>query len=156
AFAQQRTPGATAQDFLPRALYGDYLETSLLDAEISAPPHVHFDRLQGEVCALESETSGYRLQLSDGRTLHADEVVLALGNPAPAELPGTAELGSEHYIADPWGQPLSFQPGESVLLVGNGLTMADVAIAAASSTKNQIVIHSISRHGLVPPSQTQF
>jgi len=34
--------------------------------------------------------------------------------------------------------------------------MVDVATAAAASSKEQIVIHSISRHGLLPPSQTQF
>lgn len=153
-FAQQRIPDATAEDFLPRALYGEYLETTLLDAELSAPPHVQFDRLRGDVCALSEVDSGYRLQLTDGRTLRADDVVLALGNPPPTELPGTEDL--EHYIADPWGQPLSFRPGETVLLIGNGLTMADIAIAAAASSNERIVIHSISRHGLVPPSQTQF
>jgi uncharacterized NAD(P)/FAD-binding protein YdhS len=153
-FAQQRIPDATAEDFLPRALYGEYLEATLLDAEVSAPAHVQFDVLRGEVCALESNDAGYRLQLTDGRTLEADDVVLALGNPPPTELPGTE--GLDHYIADPWAQPLSFRPGEKVLLVGNGLTMADVTLAAVASSKEQIVIHSISRHGLVPPSQTQF
>jgi len=156
AFAQQRTPGATAHDFLPRALYGDYLETTLLDAEVSAQPHVHFERRRGEVCALNPHGSGNRLQFSDEQTLDADEVVLALGNPPATELPGTEDLAPEHYIADPWAQPLTFQRGETVLLVGNSLTMADMAIAAATSTQGQIVIHTISRHGLVPSSQTQF
>jgi uncharacterized NAD(P)/FAD-binding protein YdhS len=154
SFAQQRFPDATAEDFLPRALYGEYLEATLLDAEVSAAPHVQFDRIRGEVCALQGDDSGYCLELNDGRTLDADDVVLALGNPPPTELPGTERL--ERYIADPWAQRLSFQPGETILLVGNGLTMADVAIAAATSSNEQIVIHSLSRHGLVPPSQTQF
>src|SRR5215470_2356483 len=118
AFAQQRIPGATAEDFLPRALYGQYLEATLLDAEVSAAPHVQFDRLWGDVCSLETEGFGYRLTLADERTLTADDVVLALGNPAPAELPGTQAL--EHYIADPWAQPLSFRRGEKILLIGNG------------------------------------
>jgi uncharacterized NAD(P)/FAD-binding protein YdhS len=153
-FARQRFPEATAEDFLPRSLYGEYLEEILLDAEVSAPPHVQFDRIRGDVCALTQIDSGYRLQLADGRTLQANDVVLALGNPPPTQLPGTESL--EYYIADPWSQPLSFRAGETVLLVGNGLTMADVAVAAATSSNERIVIHSISRHGLVPPSQTQF
>jgi uncharacterized NAD(P)/FAD-binding protein YdhS len=156
SFAQQRIPDATAEDFLPRALYGEYLEATLLAAEVSAAPHVQFDRLRGSVCDLEAHDSGYRVQLADGQTLEADDVVLAPGNPPPAELPGTEGLDPEQYIADPWAQPLRFQAGEKVLLIGNGLTMADVTLAAASSAKEQIVIHSISRHGLVPPSQTQF
>jgi uncharacterized NAD(P)/FAD-binding protein YdhS len=156
SFAQHRIPDATAEDFLPRALYGQYLEATLLDAEVSAPPHVQFERLRGDVCAVEKIGNGprYRLRLSDGRTLDADDVVLALGNPAPGALPGTEEL--QNYVSDPWEQPLRFTPGETVLLVGSGLTMVDVVTAAAASSNEQVVIHSISRHGLVPPSQTQF
>jgi uncharacterized NAD(P)/FAD-binding protein YdhS len=180
SFAQHRIPDATAEDFLPRALYGQYLEATLLDAEVSAPPHVQFERLRGEVCAIEKigDGSAYRVRFSGGRTLgadsedstlgagsagrtlDADDVVLALGNPPSAALPGTEELqrdvSDQRYISDPWAQPLRFSPGETVLLVGNGLTMVDVATAAAASSSEQAVIHSISRHGLVPPSQTQF
>jgi uncharacterized NAD(P)/FAD-binding protein YdhS len=170
-FAQHRIPDATAEDFLPRSLYGQYLEATLLDAEVSAPPHVQFERLCGEVCALEKIGDGtaYRIRLSDSRTasadfdshtLHADDVVLALGNPPPAPLPCMEDLPAtaepQQYVSDPWAQPLRFSPGETVLLVGNGLTMVDVASAAAASSNEQVVIHSISRHGLVPPSQTQF
>ena len=75
--------------------------------------------------------------------------------PAPADLPGTENL-QHQYISDPWAHPLTYAPNETVLLVGTGLTMVDVATAAAASSKEQIVIHSISRHGLLPPSQTQF
>ncbi len=155
-FAQHRIPDATAEDFLPRALYGEYLEATLLDAEVSAQPQVQFERLRADVCALEriGDGSSSRVQLSDGRTLTADDVVLALGNPAPADLPGTEEL--PRYISDPWAQRLSFTAGETVLLVGTGLTMVDVATAAAASSREQVVIHSISRHGLIPPTQTQF
>jgi len=166
SFAQHRIPDATAEDFLPRALYGQYLEATLLDAEVSAPPHVQFERLHGNVCAVEKMGDGstYRVRLSDGRTagadagdrtLEADDVVLSLGNPPAADLPGTEHL-QQQYISDPWAQPLKFSPGETVLLVGTGLTMVDVATAAAASSSEQAVIHSISRHGLVPPSQTQF
>ncbi|HWM66284.1 MAG TPA: FAD/NAD(P)-binding protein, partial [Steroidobacteraceae bacterium] len=114
SFAQHRIPDATAEDFLPRALYGQYLEATLLDAEVSAPPHVQFERLRGEVCAVEKSGDGsaYSVRLSDGRTLgadsnartlDADDVVLALGNPPPApllhteELPGTATL--QQYVS---------------------------------------------------------
>jgi uncharacterized NAD(P)/FAD-binding protein YdhS len=153
-FAQQRIPGATAEDFLPRSLYGHYLEATLLDTEVSAASHVQFERLRGDVASLEPEGSGHRLTLTDGRTLEAADVVLALGNPAPTELPGTQ--GLQHYVDDPWAQPLRFRPGEKILLVGNGLTMADVTLCASAQSNEQVLLHSISRHGLVPPSQTAF
>ncbi|MEA3177338.1 MAG: hypothetical protein QOI59_861 [Gammaproteobacteria bacterium] len=156
SFAQHRIPDATAEDFLPRELYGQYLEATLLDAEVSAAPHVQFERSRGEVCGIEpAHEAGYSVQLADGRQIDADDVVLALGNPGPADLPGTEHL-QQQYTSDPWAHPLTFSPGETVLLVGTGLTMVDVAMAAASSATEQIVIHSISRHGLIPPSQTQF
>ena len=155
-FAQHRIPDATAEDFLPRELYGQYLEATLLDAEVSAATHVEFKRVKGDVCGIEpAEQAGYRVVLADGRQFDADDVVLALGNPGPADLPGTDKLGDQ-YISNPWAGPQTFTAGETVLLVGTGLTMADVAMAASAETKDQITIHAMSRHGLIPPSQTQF
>jgi len=155
-FAQNHIPDATAEDFLPRELYGRYLEATLLGAEVSAATHVEFQRVRGNVCGIEpAEQAGYRVELADGRQIEADDVVLALGNPGPADLPGTDELGGQ-YTSNPWAGSLSFTPGDSVLLVGTGLTMADVTLAAAADTNDQITIHAMSRHGLTPPSQTQF
>ena len=48
-FAQQRLPNVDGEDFLPRALYGDYLQDLLLRAEREAPPHVRLIRVFGEV-----------------------------------------------------------------------------------------------------------
>jgi uncharacterized NAD(P)/FAD-binding protein YdhS len=159
SFAQKRVPNATADDFLPRTVYGEYLESTLLDAELSAPAHVRLDRLRGEVCAVEkmAGSSSVHVQLADGRDLIADDVVLALGNPQPGHLPGTQTVAdSPGYIHDPWSAPLKVRPGENVLLLGTGLTMADMATAAAAASNNRANIFSISRHGLVPPSQTAF
>jgi uncharacterized NAD(P)/FAD-binding protein YdhS len=183
SFAQHRIPEATADDFLPRSLYGQYLEATLLDAEVSASPLVSFERLRGDVCAIRPSGDGspsggqggsrdagdegysrgrhrgvFDVVLSDGRTLVADDVVLAMGNPPPTALPGTEALldAGDCYVADPWAAPLSFRAGESVLLVGAGLTMVDVATSAAAASNGQVVLHSISRHGLVPSSQTAF
>lgn len=155
-FAQNHIPDATAEDFLPRELYGRYLEATLLEAEVAAATHIEFQRVRGHVCGIEpAEPAGYRVELADGRQIEADDVVLALGNPGPADLPGTDQLGDQ-YTSNPWAGSLSFTPGECVLLVGTGLTMADVTLAAAADTKDQITIHAMSRHGLTPPSQTQF
>jgi uncharacterized NAD(P)/FAD-binding protein YdhS len=160
AFAQRKLPGAAAEDFLPRALYGEYLESMLLEAEVSSPPHVTLERVRGDACSLErtgSVTSPFRLLFTDGRTLAADDVVLALGNPPPARLPGTEALvGSPHYVDDPWRASSEFQPGETVLAVGTGLTMADVVVAGTHQARDQVVVHALSRHGLVPPTQTAF
>ena len=48
-FVQRRIPNATGEDFLPRALYGDYLQEVLLAAQLSSPRSVAFEKVQGEV-----------------------------------------------------------------------------------------------------------
>jgi uncharacterized NAD(P)/FAD-binding protein YdhS len=158
-FAQQRIPEATADDFLPRALYGDYLESVLLNAERSSPPHVQLHKVRGEVCGIEriGSTSSFRVELDDRTTFVADDVVLALGNPPPGNLPGTQSLlGSPRYISDPWSAPSSFKSGESVLVIGTGLTMADTVMGADDTASDGATFHAISRHGMVPPTQTAF
>ena len=159
-FVQQRLPETTAEDFLPRSLYGEYLESALLDAELWAPPHVHLHRMHGDVCAIEGTGGGgasFQVELDDGTRFVADDVVLALGNPHPGRLPGTeALLESSRYIEDPWSSPPVFQPGETALIIGTGLTMADIVVAGSETTLEAISFHAISRHGLVPPSQTAF
>ena len=163
-FAQKRIDGATEDDFLPRALYGDYLESVLLNAELASPSHVQLHKVRGEVCSVErmgstsiGSTSSFRVELDDRTTFIADDVVLALGNPPPANLPGTHSLGdSPRYIAEPWNAPASFRPNESVLVIGTGLTMADTAIAGHDAAAGATTFYAISRHGLVPPTQTAF
>jgi hypothetical protein len=85
-FAQRRIPDAEAHDFLPRALYGEYLEKVLLAAQLSAAANVRLDVWQGEVGGVFRIQRHLPLQvvLADGRRLTADDVVLATGNPPPA------------------------------------------------------------------------
>jgi uncharacterized NAD(P)/FAD-binding protein YdhS len=158
-FAQQRFPAATAEDFLPRSLYGDYLESVLLDAEISSPQHVQLHKVVGTVFSIERtrSTSPYRVELDDGTSFVADDVVLALGNPPPANIAGTSSLvGSSHYVSDPWASPPALEPNETVLVIGTGLTMADTVIAGNESSWGRATFHAISRHGMIPPTQTAF
>ncbi|HEY4211519.1 MAG TPA: FAD/NAD(P)-binding protein [Steroidobacteraceae bacterium] len=165
AYARNRFPNATPDDFLPRSLYGEYLEASLLTAELSAPADIRLDRVRAEISAVEriEGSASFRLQFSDGRLLVADEVILALGHPDPATLPAfrglresALDLADPRYFDDPWAGVASCRPGETVLIVGTGLTMADVATAAATATDGDIEIYALSRHGLLPPTQTAF
>ena len=157
AFAQRRHPDATAADFLPRELYGEYLESALACAAQAAPAHVQLERIRGHVIAIEREHrgAGLRLHLENGLRLTADTIVLALGNPAPKPLPGSERLPQARYVADPWRAPPQFRAGETVLLVGTGLTMADIALAGDAAAQGRATIHAISRHGLIPAPQRE-
>jgi uncharacterized NAD(P)/FAD-binding protein YdhS len=155
-FARRRVRLAAPEDFLPRALYGEYLEWKLSCAEHSGSPHIRLERMVGEVCAVarDQARSGFQLQLAHGRRLKANQVVLASGAPAPHDLPELSRLrGSPAYVENPWRAPLSVGPTESVLLVGSGPTMADITLALSGSAGNRLQIHALSRHGWLPAAQ---
>ncbi|MET0987784.1 MAG: FAD/NAD(P)-binding protein [Steroidobacteraceae bacterium] len=155
-FAQRRLPNVTIEDFLPRALYGEYLQEVLLAAELSAARSIRLKRVRAEVIRVKriDRSRPLQLELSDGKTIVADQVVVASGNPPPAPL-GMCTGLSDGYIDDPW-QPgaLDGVAGE-VLLIGTSLTMADMVLTLAGRPEVTRV-HALSRHGLVPPRQTAF
>jgi len=98
--------------------------------------------------------SPFRVLVEDGREVIADDVVLAVGNAPPAPLPGDeALLGSSCYVSDPWGTADRFRAGETVLVVGTGLTTADVVISGMHAAHGMARVHAISQHGLLPPAQ---
>jgi uncharacterized NAD(P)/FAD-binding protein YdhS len=158
-FIRRRIPNAGGDDFLPRAAYGDYLQELLLAAELSAPSNIRLEVLNTEVINVRRIERHLPLQveLLDGRKLTADDVVLALGNPQPATLAVASTIaGHPAYVADPWSADWQFSPEQRVLLIGSGLTAADVINAASADPQRTPVIHALSRHGLVPPRQTSF
>jgi uncharacterized NAD(P)/FAD-binding protein YdhS len=158
-FVRRRIPRATGEDFLPRPLYGDYLEEFLLAAQLSGAPNIRLEVMKGEVTNVRRLERQLPLQveLQDGRSLTADDVVLALGNPKPASISAAASVaGHSAYVADPWAADLQFSPEQNVLLIGTGLTAADVINAASADPNRTPTIHALSRHGLVPPRQTAF
>jgi uncharacterized NAD(P)/FAD-binding protein YdhS len=158
-FAQRRYPAADGEDFLPRALYGDYLQEVLLQAEASTPPSTRLLRVFGEVRHIARRGTGkpFLVELSAGAPIGADRVILALGNPPPSLLPWAAAIRDHRaYRHDPWDLPKTLTEKHSVLIVGNGLTMADVAMTLTQDAGRAPALHTVSRRGLLPLSQTEF
>lgn len=152
-FARQRQPAAGAGDYLPRALYGDYLRTRL--GEAIARRGDGLTTVTGTVTSLAAGPGGgWRLGLADGRELAADVVVLATGTPPPRRL---AELAAVHddprYRHDPWQPAPSPDPAAPPLVIGTGLTMVDVVCAWHEAHPDR-PIHALSRHGLLPLAQS--
>lgn len=123
---------ATASTFAPRRVYGEYIQAILNEAEANAPTHVSLERICDEAIAIETTTYNTRIQLSSGKSLHVQKVVLALGN-FPASLPQPiAALGNNHAnVKDAWSTDAisNLHPDDSILLVGTGLTMVDAVVA---------------------------
>lgn len=140
--------GEDDDGFVPRGLFGDYLQELLRDT-VSAPGRAgRFLLEQDAVAAIQRDGRGLRLQLELGRSLEADAVVLAVGLSPPAgPAPLTAEIcHAPGYVADPWAADLRQLPEGDVLLLGSGLTMVDVALGVASPTRR---LTALSRRGLL-------
>jgi uncharacterized NAD(P)/FAD-binding protein YdhS len=158
-FAQARLPNVDGEDFLPRALYGDYLQEMLDRSEREAPGHVRLVRVFGEVTGVTRESGAAPLgvQIKGRAPIGADAVILALGNPPALLPPWAAELrGHDAFRQDPRDLPQHLGAEHAVLIIGNGLTMADAAAALSRHGDSIPTLHTISRRGLVPKPQTVF
>lgn len=147
---------ATAGDYLPRQVYGDYLRARLQEARAQARGRAECVHHRGSVLQLRrGSDGGWLLWLDDGSALRADDVVLALGNPPPGCLRELAPIAaSERYVRDPWSIGSgAHQEIDSVLLVGSGLTMIDAALRLAAIRPRVRHIYVLSRHGWLPEPQ---
>jgi len=143
---------AAPDDYLPRALFGEYLRSLLKrfgDAD-------SLELITGTVAGIEPavDRDGLRLELADGRSLVADVGVLALGNAAPAPLPGVEPTAA--YVANPWTHnALDRAAGaRKVIIVGSGLTAVDVALSV-SAMNPETEVCAVSRHGWLPRTHTR-
>jgi uncharacterized NAD(P)/FAD-binding protein YdhS len=153
-YAQQRDPQVGGTDFLPRRLYGDYLDAEVARGlEKARVEHVDVRVMPFRVEAVVPEHDGVTVLRGEEST-RVDAAVLALGALAPQPLNGVAPelLTSGRYVIDPW--PLLAQAQRDpaprkVALIGLGLTAVDVLVELAALWPNARFT-AISRHGLLP------
>ncbi|WP_202839534.1 FAD/NAD(P)-binding protein [Luteimonas saliphila] len=152
-FADWLSLGERGRDgFMPRIAYGDYLRDRLKTAVEQSSNLTCIDQ---EVIAVERTLGGFRVYLADGGQFFSDRVVLAPGALPPQRLAGVGPrlARSERYIGWPWQEDAidRIPPDARVLLVGTGLTMADVVVSLRRR-RHQGGIVAISRRGLLPRS----
>jgi uncharacterized NAD(P)/FAD-binding protein YdhS len=153
-FARRVLPLARGEDFLPRELYGDYLQASLAAAVEAAPDHVTFQQIHGVATQLQPQGDRHIVHLQNGQKWLADEVVLASGNPPPAALESAEHLqGHPAYVDNAWSLRALPPQTRSVLIVGTGLTMADLVLRLSDDEDQGPKLHAISRRGLTPLQQ---
>lgn len=134
-------------EFVARMRYARYLRDCLAEAAGEAGGDV-IRQLRTRVVRLRMVEHGVRVDLEDGESLAADDVVLATGNgQAPLawlpDLPGV--------IRDPWA-PGALDPldaGARVVIVGSGLTAVDTVLTLRDRGHGGPVT-LISSHGLLP------
>lgn len=157
-FARGRDPAVAGGDFVPRSLYGEYLEWVLGEAVAASPAGTRFTHRVAWVVDVRLRPEGgaeLALEGGDGPpVLIADRVVLAAGSYSPADpsVPDPAFFaGDPRYVRDPWapGALDGVDPDRPVLLVGTGLTMLDVALDL-HGRGHRAPLLALSRRGLLP------
>jgi uncharacterized NAD(P)/FAD-binding protein YdhS len=147
-------PKSDAASFLPRDVYGCYLER-ILHATRESAGSSRLRVIQDEAVAITPVPSGaMEIKLSSGRRLRTPGIVLAQGNfLAHDPLSGWKVSNDVRYFRNPW-LPDAFENVDScksVLLIGSGLTGIDAAIQLRD--RGFIgTIHILSRRGLLPAS----
>ncbi len=154
-WARTRDDAIHSDSYVSRRLYGEYLEGVLREAEHHAPRAARLERLVGVARDVDVRPDGSSAEVVfAGARLLADHVVLALGNysPAnPAAVGGSEFYDTDRYVRDPWvrGSLDVIRKGESVLMLGSGLTMLDIALDLAARGA-RLPLFAVSRHGLLP------
>lgn len=140
-----------ANRFVPRLTYGTYLRDVLVEALGKAGSHAQV--VNGEALSVDFGEDITKVHLADGETLDCRSVVLALGNFPPAPHPVLETLPKALYCADPWN-PAAVEGLAGlghVLVVGSGLTAADVVLSLDSAGfTGKVTV--LSRRGLRPLS----
>ncbi|GBQ22719.1 hypothetical protein AA12717_1275 [Gluconacetobacter sacchari DSM 12717] len=132
-----------------RSVFGRYVAARLAPRLAGGQVVHRRARVSGVVPRAEG---GWWITTDDGARDRADILVIATSHPAPAApaaLAGLAE-GGGRLVADPWaaGALDGIGPDDRVLIVGTGLSMADV-VASLDGAGHRGRIVALSRRGQV-------
>lgn len=162
----------TPDGFLPRAVYGVYLQarhqatlTAAQGKGIVVVTH-HATAVDAQWLGADQQRLVVTLRSEHGPSeLAVDALVLATGNLPPRQLDGVAALGdsSSRFVADLWNPPpqslfpqqvSSLPQDKDVVIIGTGLTMVDAVLSLVSHGYRGRVT-AISRHGLLPQDHAE-
>lgn len=146
-----------AAAFVPRRVYGEYLERIARDADAFAGERWRHER--ASVLAAAFDGDRVRALCDNGDVVAGDALVVATGNarPAPWMRANADILAGERFFASAWddGALAPEDPGEEVLLLGTGLTAVD-ALIGLRSNGHRGTIWMVSRRGLLPHEHRLF
>ncbi|MBV8886220.1 MAG: FAD/NAD(P)-binding protein [Chroococcidiopsidaceae cyanobacterium CP_BM_RX_35] len=140
-----------ASIFIPRQIYGLYIQSILEEAEATAASSVRLERLIDEVVAVEPEGKGAIVSLRSSLRFLADKVVLSLGNSPSTPLVSRHLDGNDERLRDGWSTNalVDLEPDAPVLLIGTGLTMVDIVVSL-HERQHRGKVYAVSRRGLFP------
>ena len=143
---------ALREHFVPRKVYGDYLQALLFwHGKGSTTSRARVEFIQGEALDVVPGAGRVAVVVEGHPTVETDKVLLATGNQVPADLPLPAgKFEHPRYRANPWeitADQLTDRHA-NVVMVGTGLTMIDLFLTL-SALEWQGTIFAVSRTGLL-------
>jgi uncharacterized NAD(P)/FAD-binding protein YdhS len=148
--------GGSRRGFAPRRFFATYLGAILNEAATSG----FVELIEATASSAQRHEDGWHLGFSDGSSIGAEVLVLAIGNQEPEGLAAFAGAGSR-FIGNPWGAEARAavvdlaSTGESALLVGTGLTMVDLVLSLEAAGYSGRIV-ALSRRGLAPRGHADF
>ena len=143
---------AFAPQFLPRPLYGEYLQDHLAKW-VEMAPQLNVRFRHERVMSLERRDDLWLVHHEDG-PVEADIVVLATGNDLPAPIGTQYDARVRARIIDnPWDD---WEVGrdDTILILGTGLTAVD-AVISLRDRGHRGRVHLVSRRGLLPAAHVE-
>ena len=140
-------------DFLPRRLFGDFIQAQVgarIDAARKAGRSFRIHPESARELVRRPE-GGYAVRIDADRWLDVSDVVLAVGALAqrPLRTVTPTALSSGAYELDPWRLERDAKAPRRVLVVGTGLTAVDTLLSASMQWPNAELV-AVSRHGMWP------
>lgn len=144
-----------AQAFLPRVLYGQYLDAvwdhALQQNDGAIDVHMHCTQVK----SLQYAPRNIHLQTRDGKHYTVQAAVIATGNALPGNprIANNLFFNSPRYFQNPWRkEAVNETHGElPVLIIGNGLTMVDTVLGLREwGYKGTIISLSPHGYGMLP------
>lgn len=145
----QHYPTYSPNDFAPRMIYGEYLESIWIRTqELAAEKKLHLKLVPTRAVAITTRDGELHLLTERGDAIALDAAVLATGHEVkPVRPPFDAPV-----IQNPWAEGVLKQAAAQtgpIMLMGTGLTAVDVVLALrAEGYTGDIVAYS--RNGLLP------
>lgn len=150
AYGQRIDPALQPDSFVPRGLYGRYLQDLWAQTQGAYPGAIEMVVDEAMALSRASSPPGWSLTLASGQSLSADQVVLATGHQTP-RFPVPIDPDARTCVIDPWNFAAMRQlpDDQPVVIVGTGHTAADALFCLAQSSTRRPV-YLVSRHGMLP------
>lgn len=147
-------PQFTAQDFVPRRIYGEYLESIWQQTQTEAAERkINLKLVPATAVAAAKQDHHFAVSTDRGDAIAVDHIVLATGNEVkPAHAP------IEHVLQKPWSEgalALAAKELGPLLLIGTGLTAVDMVLALRAEGYTGDII-AYSRNGLLPQAHRDY